>query len=401
MSLSALDKTGLARFWSKVKAYVNHENVINAIGYTPANTSVATKTDNGLLPMLPNDDDGNKFMRQDGTWQRVTTDNIAGGFLQIHPSAYNGFILPYLNNDLAFLRAKGGSYIVKYDGVEQTGITWNADRVFDAGYTFFNVQQPSMTEISFEITTPQVYKWLSKIYIDFGDADFGCKGIVVEARQAGSDTWETFYTTTTNIAPYIVFSKTFYAGTGIDGLRITFSDWANPSNQFALAQIGLINYASLGPKSIYIPVNGGDVYGPIVPNLYGTVEFGSSARYWKNIYTKKVTLDADPVNPLEAATKQYVDNNGGTTAHVLSLKLASNNWSSKKQTLTLSGSGITATNTIIIIPSDASSSDYSKCGISCTAQAADSLTFSCTTVPGVNVYVTAIVVNTTLLDFTS
>lgn len=61
-------------------------------------------------------------------------------------------------------------------------------------------------------------------------------------------------------------------------------------------------------------------------------------------------------------------------------------WSSNTQTVTVSG--VKAGSVVFVSPAPASASDYASAGILCTAQAADSLTFTATTTPSV-----AIVVN--------
>ena len=76
---------------------------------------------------------------------------------------------------------------------------------------------------------------------------------------------------------------------------------------------------------------------------------------------------------------------GGTialTSDLLKSKtvsLANTGWSSN--TKTVSVSGITASNTVIVSPAPASYDAYCECGIYCSAQAAGSLTFTCDTVP--------------------
>lgn len=71
--------------------------------------------------------------------------------------------------------------------------------------------------------------------------------------------------------------------------------------------------------------------------------------------------------------------------------LAVADWSSNTQTVTVSG--VTATNTIFVAPAPTSASDYSSAEILCTAQAANSLTFTCVTVPS-----NAISVNIVIID---
>lgn len=54
-------------------------------------------------------------------------------------------------------------------------------------------------------------------------------------------------------------------------------------------------------------------------------------------------------------------------------------WSSNQQSVTVSG--VTTSNTIIVTPAPASYDAYCEAGIYCSAQAANSLTFKCSTVP--------------------
>lgn len=59
--------------------------------------------------------------------------------------------------------------------------------------------------------------------------------------------------------------------------------------------------------------------------------------------------------------------------------LAVADWSSSTQTVTVSG--VKADSVVFVSPAPASASDYASAGILCTAQATDSLTFTCTTTP--------------------
>ena len=59
--------------------------------------------------------------------------------------------------------------------------------------------------------------------------------------------------------------------------------------------------------------------------------------------------------------------------------LAVADWSSNTQTVTVSG--VKADSIVFVSPAPASAGDYASAGILCTAQAADSLTFTCTTTP--------------------
>ena len=64
-------------------------------------------------------------------------------------------------------------------------------------------------------------------------------------------------------------------------------------------------------------------------------------------------------------------------------------WSNNAQSVTVSG--VTASNIVIVAPAPASAADYAAAGIVCTAQGTDSLTFTCTTVPSNAITVNVII----------
>lgn len=82
---------------------------------------------------------------------------------------------------------------------------------------------------------------------------------------------------------------------------------------------------------------------------------------------------------------------GAVTQSTASITLNSADWSSHTQTKTVTG--VTADNTVIVSPAAASASDYAAAEILCTAQAADSLSFSCTTDPTSDISVNIVILN--------
>lgn len=82
---------------------------------------------------------------------------------------------------------------------------------------------------------------------------------------------------------------------------------------------------------------------------------------------------------------------GAVTQAVHTISLVSTDWSSHSQTKTVSG--VTADNTVIVSPAPASAADYAAAGILCTAQGANSLTFTCTEDPTNNISVNVLILN--------
>ena len=75
----------------------------------------------------------------------------------------------------------------------------------------------------------------------------------------------------------------------------------------------------------------------------------------------------------------------------VTVTLNSANWNNKNQTVTVSG--VTASNTVIVGPAPSSVDLYSNAGIFCTTQAANSLTFSCNITPTSNISINVIILN--------
>lgn len=77
---------------------------------------------------------------------------------------------------------------------------------------------------------------------------------------------------------------------------------------------------------------------------------------------------------------EWVDAGGGAGSLITgSVELAANSWSNNTQTVT--ATGVTASNVVLVNPAPASYDEYVTNNIRCTAQAANSLTFTCDFVP--------------------
>lgn len=91
----------------------------------------------------------------------------------------------------------------------------------------------------------------------------------------------------------------------------------------------------------------------------------------------------------DAANKAYVDSKSPTS---VAITLTTSGWSSNTQTVTVSGVSATETAQLITpTPAIASQSAYYEAGIMCTKQAANSLTFTCQTVPTSNLTVYVVI----------
>ena len=100
------------------------------------------------------------------------------------------------------------------------------------------------------------------------------------------------------------------------------------------------------------------------------------------------THQADGSDPLTLQTGNYGDGTitkvklaSGATYTQLTVTLTVAGWSGNSQTVT--ASGVTANNAVVISPAPSSYSSYGEFGVYCSAQAANSLTFACDSTPDV------------------
>ena len=100
------------------------------------------------------------------------------------------------------------------------------------------------------------------------------------------------------------------------------------------------------------------------------------------------THQADGSDPITLQTSNYGDGTitkvklaSGATYTQIEITLTVAGWSGNSQTITVSG--VTANNAVIISPAPSSYLSYGEFGVYCSAQATNSLTFACDSTPDV------------------
>lgn len=105
--------------------------------------------------------------------------------------------------------------------------------------------------------------------------------------------------------------------------------------------------------------------------------------------------ETDPVftaSPAHGITSANISSwNGKASVSSITVNLVVANWSNNSQTVT--ATGVTASNNVIVSPAPASIDNYVAAGIKCTAQSTNSLTFTCTTTPSTAINVNVLVVS--------
>lgn len=104
-----------------------------------------------------------------------------------------------------------------------------------------------------------------------------------------------------------------------------------------------------------------------------------------------ITATAEELNYTDGVTSniQTQLNAKQAKASTVTANLTVAGWSNKTQTITVSG--VTASNTVIVGPNPSSEAEYSKNNVICTAQGNNSLTFSCGIVPTTSLSINVII----------
>ena len=220
----------------------------------------------------------------------------------------------------------------------------------DANYTHGYIYECQKTSITYTGTVSFEPASLSETVVACSGDDFAA------------------FLTESGVDPTPIVSGTMTYDAGAGGWRLVGKDAED--NTVANFLEYDEDYADAGFTFTGTPVDG-DVVG-----FTCTVEEDVVTYAW-------VRLNTQPVPTAEEI--------GAVTQETRTISLVSTDWSSHSQTKTVSG--VTSDNTVIVAPAASSASDYTAAEILCTAQATNSLTFTCTTDPTNNISVNVVILN--------
>lgn len=242
-----------------------------------------------------------------------------GFYINTHPEN-SPTIIPFINNDIAYLLKRGGSAVVKYDGVVQ-----NVDisSVFDGSPSYWAINPTDITEVVIELTLHKTFAWTNTVYVDSGANGWRAKNVKLEVINTNyaNDVWTIKSENTDRTISQ--FKHTFShkpvgaenEGGGFNKIRLTFSSW-NSANIFRIAAIGIINYGSSGLRETFLPKDGGETYGSISPYNNEQYDLGTSSKKWKNIYANTFTgsLSGNSSTATKLANAKTIQTNLGSTS---------------------------------------------------------------------------------------
>lgn len=106
----------------------------------------------------------------------ISSDLVTKGYLNTHPEN-SPIIVPFINNDLAFLNKKGGSYKVykttstdfTLSSLTETAVTINSgDNMFNGSPSYATITNKGEFTVVIDMTLHKLFPWGNMFYIDFG-----------------------------------------------------------------------------------------------------------------------------------------------------------------------------------------------------------------------------------------
>lgn len=206
---------------------------------------------------------------------KISSMTITGSTLDLHPES-SLVLLPYITNDLAFNCIKGYSAVITNTTTGTTiGSGTSLNNIFDASPNYYSFSVSATSDVVTIVIKHQGFYWGQQNYIGFGNSGWGAKSIKWEsgfsstgtgtASSPDSDiTWSTVGSTTSAGQIYRCSGGATVSGrtdNPCNYTRITLTNFHNTSPR--IAQIGKLSYSSELLRSIYLPKDGGTLYGNI------------------------------------------------------------------------------------------------------------------------------------------
>lgn len=155
-----------------------------------------------------------------------------------------------------------------------------------------------------------------------------------------------------------------------------------------------INWLSYNPDANELSLSGSgtisatNLFGSLLAGDTLTLTSGSPNWYEGTLTATGITTNRSYNLPDKTGTIALTSD---ITTHTTTTATLSTTWTSNQQSVTVSG--VTTSNTVIVTPAPASYDAYCAAGIYCSAQAANSLTFKCEEAPSSSLTVNILIVN--------
>ena len=302
---------------------------------------------------------GSNYSGQDLTLDnnRLEDFRLYNGVIETHPESDGLVVFPHMVNDIAYNTRRGGSTVWKKNGVV-TAPSYGDDNIFLPDATFASyagLAAPTTDTITIEVTLHRTFNWGVKWGIVM--TPWCCaQNVQLEVWDNTAGSWATAYTKTNDDSGMHWVSYAAATGHDMTKIRWTLTNFNSPDPR--ITQIAAIEYDSPLLSGPFATRSGGDIYGsyrfwPDTAGGNATIAFDNrTTQSWiqgtnsagqfmlydethtktplkldANIPDEAITvnatdmsLDVDlnmqghyvwnlhvPVDPQDAATKNYVD----------------------------------------------------------------------------------------------
>ncbi len=210
--------------------------------------------------------------------------------VESNPETKNEFVHPYLLNDLANFKARGGT--ITFGGLSSDPTT-SLNEPFSADAQFLGVANSVISGSTWTITLTSTgdaafhLNYGCTVGICFGSMSFAPSSCKIEINDAndGSGTWTTVLDSNQRDTMYVGYNST--GGSGARAIRFTLGKYASYDPR--VTNIFAYNYSSQGMTKYFLPLEGGKIYGQL------------------NTAGNRIINIGTPTASTDAATKAYVD----------------------------------------------------------------------------------------------
>lgn len=238
------------------------------------------------------------------------------GYMYHTMETSSGIVCPFINNDLAHLKPRGGSLnIYKTSSTDYTALTLTEvtnltptdyNNVFDAGTMYSTINNVAGNDIIiFDVTLPSgvlIGQYDTAIYCQTHTQNHCILGMYWYSTDSNNPntSYTQIYNNTSynNVAcvwnksytyPYTKSDGSSATGRGANKLRIVLKV-ASGNTYIRLTHIGAITHASYGGRAGYMSRGIDDpIYRNITPNTSNVYQLGTSSKKWNNVYATTFT----------------------------------------------------------------------------------------------------------------
>ena len=199
--------------------------------------------------------------------------NLITGFVAPQNPEGSHIKAPWFFNDLAYARLKGAAVSVTVNGGSAASNS-TIDAMFDASTGYGSFSTSNVTSVVIEISNmPKNFTYGTHLGVTFGNTTWRAKDIQLESYYGSQ--WNTVFDVTNQPNEYAVKSYNSSSNSQTK-LRWTFSNFNTTSMR--IVSLFAYNYNATGMPSLFMPLNGGTMYGSLTMNT-GNINLSGNKIY--------------------------------------------------------------------------------------------------------------------------